>query len=244
MTSADFHWDGIRLDWRERLKTEQRLCVICWLHSFKRRTGRPSVPLALDVSRFFKQLATSHLLSSVSRSWDSTSNWDEKKMEAWHWLGLAAWFLKLEAWFFYIKSVDTACHAIQLRLFINRLYALWAIATPHNEIIEYLLRPYIKPPGQVRAEPRAWGASLVSVLFNVRNGLLLTSDTDGLSCANFDRFHCELRSERSRATRVNVSASISFVCSRCVFSYLYFNVYHASTFSIPKLYKPVGNLVN
>ena len=47
------------------------------------------------------------------------------------------------------------------------------------------------------------GASLVSVLFNVRNGLLLTSDTDGLSSANFDRFHCELRSQRSRATRVN-----------------------------------------
>ena len=63
MTSADFHSDGIQLDWRERLKREQRLGVICWLHSFKRRAGIPSGPLALDVSRFRRQLATSHSLS-------------------------------------------------------------------------------------------------------------------------------------------------------------------------------------
>jgi hypothetical protein len=58
-TSADFYSEGIQLDCRKRLKREQRLGAICWLHSCRRRAGITSGPLALDVSRFLRQLATS-----------------------------------------------------------------------------------------------------------------------------------------------------------------------------------------
>ena len=38
-TSADFYSEGIQLDCRKRLKREQRLGAICWLHSCRRRAG-------------------------------------------------------------------------------------------------------------------------------------------------------------------------------------------------------------
>jgi hypothetical protein len=64
---------------KEWLKREQRIGAIIALHSLRIRPGIPSGPVALDVSRWYRCLATSSSETVVSDSWEEEI---KKEMES------------------------------------------------------------------------------------------------------------------------------------------------------------------